>query len=128
MEQKNVLAPLPAQASWIAGAKIMQVMGDETRNFYVVELPPGHCTQAHYHRYSSQIYLIVAGDGLLLTSEDGEQVTNTRLGHGDLVQVTAGLAHQLVNDGQAPLRLLLACDMSLLDSDSTVVDDLAGHR
>lgn len=127
MEQKNVLAPFPPQAGWIAGARIMQVLGDEARNFYVVELPPGHRSQAHYHRHSSQIYLIVAGNGLLLTSEDGEQVMATRLGRGDLIQVTAGLAHQLVNDGTAPLRLLLACDMSQLENDRTPVDDLTGR-
>ena len=70
----------------------------------LLELPPGKCAWPfHYHLANEEALFILEGSGTLRLGEERLPVTA-----GDYVALPAGpaCAHQLLNDGPAPLRYL----------------------
>ncbi|GAB3040474.1 cupin domain-containing protein [Natronobiforma cellulositropha] len=83
------------------------------------EVPPGKRSWPyHYHTANEEALFVLAGEGYLRTA-DGDLPLET----GDFVSIPAGEAgaHQVVNDGEVPLRYLLHSTM--IDPDVTVYPD-----
>lgn len=99
------ILPQPVDSPGAEGVTIRWLIGSDDpgadhflmRQFEVV--PGGH-TPRHRHRWEHEVY-VLAGQGLVL-AEDGQH----RIRAGDAVLVPAGLEHQFLNDGSAPLRFL----------------------
>ncbi|GAO03700.1 cupin domain-containing protein [Anaeromyxobacter sp. PSR-1] len=84
-----------------------------------MELPPGKTAWAHhFHCANEEAIFVLAGSGLLRLGD-----AEVRVGPGDYVALPAGpaAAHQLRNDGAAPLQYLALSTM--LPTDITVYPD-----
>jgi mannose-6-phosphate isomerase-like protein (cupin superfamily) len=68
-----------------------------------VEVPPGAEQRQHAHADSEQVYVIVAGSGLMSVAGDEE-----RVGPGDLVFIPPATEHGLLNDGDETLSYVSA--------------------
>jgi oxalate decarboxylase/phosphoglucose isomerase-like protein (cupin superfamily) len=70
----------------------------------LINLPPGQgYTFTHHHREQEEVYMVLAGHGLILI--DGEIVPLTA---GDMVRVDPASQRALKNEGDAPLRIICA--------------------
>lgn len=69
-------------------------------------LEPGAVIGEHAHEEDEEIYYVLEGRGTMTL--DGERF---EIGPGDLAVTPAGHSHGLVN-GQAPMRLIVACARS----------------
>ncbi len=76
-----------------------------SRNLSVtwVEVPPGAQQRQHSHEESEQVYVIVAGSGVMRVAGDEERVQE-----GDLVFIPPASDHGLVNDGEETLSYVAA--------------------
>ncbi|TYT61206.1 cupin domain-containing protein [Natrialba swarupiae] len=84
------------------------------------ELPPGERSWPyHYHTGNDEAVFVLDGEGVL-RCEDGE----TSLEAGDFVAFPTAEegAHQIVNDGDAPLRYLMVSTMN--EPDITVYPEM----
>ena len=84
------------------------------------EIDPGHRSWPyHYHAANEEALFVIDGEGTLRT-EDGEQP----LEPGDFVALPTGErgAHQLVNDGEGPLRYLMVSTME--EPDVTIYPEM----
>jgi len=64
--------------------------------------PAGH-TPLHQHNYEHEV-LVVAGQGELVVSEDGQETREIR--DGDTIFVPANRIHQFRNTGSQPLKFV----------------------
>ncbi len=80
-------------------------------------VPAGGATTEHYHRVTEELYLITAGTGRMRL--DGEE-RDVRA--GDCIVIPPGAPHQIVNSGDAPLRLLCCCAPAYSDEDTVVTE------
>jgi mannose-6-phosphate isomerase-like protein (cupin superfamily) len=78
---------------------------------------PGAATIEHYHRTSEELYLVTAGEGLLVV--DGEQ---RAIGEGDCALIPPGARHKLFNTGAAPLKVVCACSPPYADEDTHLTE------
>ena len=70
----------------------------------LINLPPREgYTFTHTHREQEEVYMVLAGSGLLLV--DGEPVP---LAAGDMVRVAPQAKRALKNEGETPLRIICA--------------------
>ena len=74
-------------------------------------------TTEHYHRTSEELYLLSAGEGLLLL--DGEERV---IREGDCALIPPGARHKLVNVGDVPLRVICACSPAYTDEDTCLTE------
>ncbi len=84
--------------------------GDPDLGCSLYEIPPGKRSWPyHYHTGNAEAAYVLAGEGVVRT-EDGEDP----VGPGDYLAFPADEtgAHQLVNDGEEPLRVLLVSTMN----------------
>jgi mannose-6-phosphate isomerase-like protein (cupin superfamily) len=65
-------------------------------------LPAGAATQRHYHRFSEEIYFLLAGTGLMEIDGATRAVTP-----GDAILIPPGAWHQIT--ATSPLRFLCCC-------------------
>jgi mannose-6-phosphate isomerase-like protein (cupin superfamily) len=80
-------------------------------------IPVGGATTEHYHRTTEELYLILAGRGLLAV--DGEERT---VGEGDCALIPPGARHKLRNVGEEPLRVVCACAPAYSDEDTCLTE------
>jgi mannose-6-phosphate isomerase-like protein (cupin superfamily) len=64
-------------------------------------IPPGATIGKHEHVNEDELYVVLAGSGLL---EDG--TTQTRISKGDAVLTGGGGSHAVINDGTDTLEIL----------------------
>src|SRR5881396_1772492 len=76
-----------------------------SRNLSVtwVEVPPGADQRSHSHEESEQVYVIVRGRGRMRIAGDDEEVSE-----GDLIFISPGADHGIVNDGSEDLVYVTA--------------------
>ncbi len=67
-------------------------------------IPPGRRTQPHYHPVTEEFYYVLGGSGLMTIGEEEQAVRP-----GDAILIPPGTRHTLLNNGQAPLRILCCC-------------------
>jgi mannose-6-phosphate isomerase-like protein (cupin superfamily) len=72
-------------------------------------------TAEHYHRVSEELYFFTAGTGRLSVGDEQRDVRA-----GECVVIPPGAAHQLVNTGDQPLRLLCCCAPPYSDDDTVL--------
>lgn len=65
-------------------------------------VPPGASIGQHRHGANEELYLVLAGEGVMRV--DGQEI---RVRPGHVVVNRPGGRHGLVNDGQEPLRLFV---------------------
>jgi mannose-6-phosphate isomerase-like protein (cupin superfamily) len=85
------------------GSEIREYLHTAAQSLAEATLAPGQSTQRHYHRLSEEIYLIVAGGGLM--EIDGEE---RDVAPGDAILIPAGAWHQLTARAEG-VRLLCCC-------------------
>jgi mannose-6-phosphate isomerase-like protein (cupin superfamily) len=64
-------------------------------------IPPGATIGSHAHVNEDELYVVLAGTGLL---DDGS--TKTRINSGDAVLTGRGDSHAVINDGSTTLEIL----------------------
>jgi mannose-6-phosphate isomerase-like protein (cupin superfamily) len=96
---RSALAPFRTKD----GSEIREYLHTAVQSLAEATLAPGQATQRHYHRLSEEIYLIVAGGGLM--EVDGEE---REVGPDDAILIPAGAWHTLVA-GKDGTRLLCCC-------------------
>ena len=64
-------------------------------------IPPGATIGKHEHVNEDELYVVLAGSGLL---DDG--ATQTRINPGDAVLTGGGASHAVINDGKETLEIL----------------------
>lgn len=82
----------------------------------ILEIEPGGEVGEHLHEEDDEIYLVLAGRGILHL--DGEPY---QMAEGDAMLTTPGHRHRLENDGTESLRVLVVnCRKSQSDGDRPV--------
>ncbi|TDR73622.1 cupin domain-containing protein [Paludibacterium purpuratum] len=117
MQTINVFYPPPGTFDLQAGIHIAALACCGALTFYLTDIPPHGSVNAHSHRQGDEIYLILNGEGCLYSQAQGTATLSTPLRAGDLLRIPSGHAHQLVNLGEQPLRLLFVCPNSHLSHD-----------
>lgn len=64
---------------------------------------PGKTLPAHYHERMSEVYHVVAGEGVMTLNG-----TRHAVRVGDTISLPPGTVHSLTNHGAEPVRLLVA--------------------
>lgn len=98
-----------ASRRWQLGA----AAGARALGASLMEVPPGKTAwPRHYHAGNEEAIFVLEGEGALTLGE-----ARVRVGAGDFVALPAGpdAAHQLFNDGPAPLRYLCVSTMNPTD-------------
>jgi len=85
------------------GSEIREYLHTAVQSLAEAILTPGQSTQRHYHRLSEEIYLLVAGGGVM--EVDGEE---RKVGADDAILIPAGAWHTLTA-GPDGVRLLCCC-------------------
>jgi mannose-6-phosphate isomerase-like protein (cupin superfamily) len=85
------------------GSTIREYLHTARQSLAEATLEPGQATGRHYHGASEEIYLLLAGGGVL--EVDGEE---RQVGPGDAVLITPGAWHTL-RAGPDGARLLCVC-------------------
>ncbi len=82
-------------------------------------LPPGTCTEAHYHPLTEEIYYILGGRGTMrIASEE------RRVALHDAIAIPPGTPHQIRNDGEEDLVFLCCCAPAYEHEDTVLVASL----
>jgi mannose-6-phosphate isomerase-like protein (cupin superfamily) len=87
---------------WAAGHYAWPLVQQEGLGVKLEEIPPGGGSDTHHHRRSRQFFFILGGQALVRL-DDAE----VHLAEQEGVEVELGVAHQIVNAGDAPLTFLL---------------------
>lgn len=85
------------------GSTIREYLHTAVQSLAEATLEPGQSTERHYHRVAEEIYLIVAGGGVL--EVDGE---TRAVGPDEAILIPPGAWHELVA-GPEGVRLLCCC-------------------
>lgn len=91
-------------------------LGDRTGlsriGVHMIEVPPGHAsTELHVHHHEEECLYVLSG---FATAQIGE--ARHRVGPGDFIGYRAGgLPHRLVNDGDAPVKVLVMGQRTAFD-------------
>lgn len=76
-------------------------------------LAPGTATRRHHHARTEEIYVVVAGSGLM--EVDGE---TRAVSEGDAILIPPGAWHQIRADDEVELRILCCCAPQYSDEDT----------
>jgi mannose-6-phosphate isomerase-like protein (cupin superfamily) len=114
----------------VAKIKHAELGGDSSWRVHVAEV--GEKVACHVHFEGHEIYEIVSGRGVMLSSpveKNGSVCSGVRCDSlpvraGDVFSVPEGFAHQLVRDGDDPLIILFACSDNHLGDDRMVLPDM----
>lgn len=108
------------------GIRIDHITGDDAFSFYGAEIGPNQKVGAHFHESGIEIYQIVEGQG---TMHIGKPAGNLEVDwqesfpvrKGDCFTIDEGMAHQLDNDSDQPMILVVGCPKSHLAANRVVV-------
>jgi len=115
----------------VANIKHAELNGDSSWRLHVAEIVDK--VACHVHTKGQEIYEIVAGAGLLLSSPVEKVEKDYRLCRCDELSVKTedvfivpeGYAHQLVKTGAGPLIIIFACPDTHLAGDRILLPDFA---
>lgn len=68
-----------------------------------ITIDPNESTEKHFHKKTTEVYSVTAGDGLLICGE-----TKQNIEPGSIVIIEPNTPHQIVNTGFTPL-IVLSC-------------------
>ena len=84
-----------------------------------VEVNPGHRLSLQKHKYRSEKWNIVTGDGYVML--DGKEI---KIGPGSVIDVPLGAVHRIANTGKTPLVFIeVACGDKLTEDDIERIED-----
>jgi len=114
----------------VARIRHAELGGDSSWRLHVAEISDK--VACHVHFDGHEIYEIVSGSGVMLSSpveKNGSACRVVRcdslpVGAGDVFSVPEGFAHQLVRNGNEPLIIIFACSDNHLGEDRQVLADL----
>jgi len=102
MELQSLAAAQPFTTK--DGSTIRELHHTAAQSLAEATLAPGQATERHYHRASEEIYMVLAGEGLLEVDGDKRPV-----GEGDAALIPPGAWHAIRNDAAGDLRFLCCC-------------------
>jgi mannose-6-phosphate isomerase-like protein (cupin superfamily) len=70
-------------------------------------LPPGTSIGPHLHREVSEFYYVMAGEGEVTLSAQGQGVETVKIRKDDAVPIHLGDVHSFENTGTEPLEFLV---------------------
>lgn len=82
-------------------------------------LPPGTCTEAHYHPRTEEIYYILSGRGTMRLGAEERHVALH-----DAIAIPPGTPHQICNVGEEDLVFLCCCAPAYEHEDTVLVAPL----
>jgi len=90
-----------------------------SRNLSLAEatIAPGQSTIRHRHRESEEIYVVLAGEGVIEVAARLQ-----RVGVGDAVLIPPGAEHRATCMSETPLRLLCACSPPYQHEDTELTE------
>ena len=94
------------------------IHGNRYQSLAEAIVAPGQSTSLHIHYQSEELYHITRGRGTLRLSSKLMEVSD-----GDTVCIHPGVAHQLINTGSAPLKLLCCCVPPYSHEDTELLAD-----
>jgi mannose-6-phosphate isomerase-like protein (cupin superfamily) len=108
------------------GIRIGYLTGSDAFSFYGAEIAPFKKVGAHFHESGIEIYQIVQGQGTMHTGIPDENLEvawqdSFAVQQGDCFTIEEGEVHQLDNDNDHPLLLVVGCPESHLSTNRTVV-------
>jgi len=111
------------------GIRIDYLTGSDLFSFYGAEIAPHKKVGAHFHETGIEIYQIVHGQGRMHTGIVNEHLevdwqASFIVQKGDCFTIEEGEVHQLDNDSDDPLLLVVGCPKSHLSINRTVVTGL----
>lgn len=89
----------------------------ENQSLAEATVAPGESTAAHYHREAEEIYLVIAGEGVVRVGEEERQIHA-----GDAVVIPPGKVHRLWNTGDGDLEVACASSPPYSHEDTVLVD------
>ena len=99
----------PSGRYLVAGRELAEVAGARDLGYSVVTIAPGSRSYPfHFHHAEEEAFYVVEGRALLRQGDGEDEDELVELGPGDVVAFPAGtgIAHQFVNDGDAPFTYL----------------------
>ncbi len=114
----------------VAKIRHAELGGDSSWRLHVAEV--GDKVTCHVHFAGHEIYEIVSGSGVMLSSPAEKKGSVCRVVRcdslsvkaGDVFSVPEGFAHQLLRSGNEPLIIIFACSDNHLGDDRMVLADL----
>ena len=108
------------------GIRIDYLTGSDLFSFYGAEIAPHKKVGAHFHESGIEIYQIVQGQGCMHTGilnahMEVDWQDSFIVQKGDCFTIEEGEVHQLDNDHDHPLLLVVGCPKSHLSTNRTVV-------
>lgn len=108
------------------GIRIGHLTGDDSFSFYGAEIGSNKKVGAHFHESGMEIYQIVHGQGTMHIGKPDENLTvdwqdSFAVRKGDCFTIEECMAHQLDNDQDQPLILVVGCPKSHLSTNRVVV-------
>ena len=103
------------------GSEIRELMhptehGNTNQSFAEATVPVGSQTQRHKHIQTEEIYHVTQGVGLMSLGERQFEVRD-----GDTVCIQPGVAHNIKNLGEVPLKILCSCSPPYSDDDTELL-------
>jgi len=103
------------------GSQIRELMhpkehGNVHQSFAEAVVPAGTETRRHRHIRTEEIYHITQGAGLMTLGEEQFEVNG-----GDTICIKPGVAHNIRNTGEVPLKILCSCSPPYSDEDTQLL-------
>jgi len=119
-----------AKPDLVAKIRHAELGGDSSWRLHVAEV--GDKVACHVHFEGHEIYEIVSGSGVMLSSPVAAaggafraiRCDSLSVKVGDVFSVPEGFAHQLVRSGSEPLIIIFACSDNHLGEDRQFLSDL----
>ncbi len=81
-----------------------------------VTIPPKSSVLKHYHKCSEELYHIIEGSGKMYIAGEERIV-----GEGDTIVILPGQIHNIENQGETNLVMLVMCSPGYEDKDQVIV-------
>jgi len=110
----------------VVGIRVALLTGSDEFSLFGAEIAPRKKVGAHYHQSGIEIYQIVEGNGMMHTGmpNDNNHVNwhnSVSVKKGDCFTVNEGEVHQLVNEIDSELIVIIGCPKAHLSTDRIVV-------
>ena len=92
------------------------IHGNANQSLAEATVPAGGRTDLHRHRRSEELYHVTGGKGRMSLGGDRFDI-----GPGDTICIPPGTPHDLLNTGDAPLRVLCCCSPAYSHEDTELI-------
>jgi len=108
------------------GIRLDHITGDDAFSFYGAEIGPNKKVGTHFHESGMEIHQIVQGQGTMHIGRPDDNLEvdwqdSFAVQKGDCFTIEEGMAHQLDNDPDQPMILVVGCPKSHLSFNRVLV-------